>query len=32
LRRASSSPSDPNASDSSQPGDDRPTLQHRDSN
>jgi beta-barrel assembly-enhancing protease len=33
LRRASSSPSDPNAPpDSSQPGNDRPTLQRRDDN
>jgi predicted Zn-dependent protease len=32
LRRASSSPSDPNAPDSSQPGSDRPTLQRRDDN
>jgi predicted Zn-dependent protease len=33
LRRASSSPSDPNASpDSTQPGNDRPTLQRRDDN
>jgi predicted Zn-dependent protease len=33
LRRASSSPSDPNAApDSSQPGNDRPTLQRRDDN
>jgi len=32
LRRASSSNSDPNAPDSSQPGNDRPTLQRRDDN
>jgi hypothetical protein len=33
LRRASSTTSDPNASpDSSQPGNDRPTLQRRDDN
>jgi beta-barrel assembly-enhancing protease len=32
LRRASSTNSDPNAPDSSKPGDDRPTLQRRDDN
>jgi beta-barrel assembly-enhancing protease len=32
LRRASTSNSDPNAPDSSQPGNDRPTLQRRDDN
>jgi predicted Zn-dependent protease len=32
LRRASSSNSDPNSPDSSQPGNDRPTLQRRDDN
>ncbi len=32
LRRASSTNSDPNAPDSSQPGNDRPTLQRRDDN
>src|SRR6202453_5074049 len=32
FARATSSPSDPNAPDSSQPGSDRPTLQRRDDN